>query len=126
MNIFVRHAVRMRAPYALRTLNESVPAKEKKIGIIGMGKVGTVVANNLLRNSYNLQSIIDIDIEKCGAYKCHVAESPREVVEECDIIISALPKPVHIKQAFEGADGILEGMSPGMQNIFKLPYNYNW
>lgn len=66
MNTFTRRVVRMRAPYILRTLlNDSVSAKEKKIGIIGMGKVGTVVANNLLRNSYNLQSIIDIDPEKC-------------------------------------------------------------
>ena len=35
-----------------------------------MGKVGTVVANNLLRNSYNLQSIIDIDLEKCQGEFC--------------------------------------------------------
>ena len=42
-----------------------------------------------------------------------MASSPREVIEECDIIVSALPKPVHIKEAFEGDDGILAGMSPG-------------
>ena len=71
MNNFTRRVVRMRAPYTLRTLlNDSVSAKQKKIGIIGMGKVGTVVANNLLRNSYNLQSIIDIDLEKCQGEFC--------------------------------------------------------
>lgn len=48
-----------------------------------------------------------------SGYKCNVASSPREVVEECDVIVSALPKPVHIKEAFEGDDGILAGMSPG-------------
>ena len=47
-----------------------------------------------------------------------MASSPREVIEECDIIVSALPKPVHIKEAFEGDDGILAGMSPGNQFFF--------
>ena len=125
MNTFAKQVIRMRAPYAIRTLlNESVPAKEKKVGIIGMGKVGTVVAKNLLRQSYKLQSIIDVELDKCEGYECTVAKSPRQVVEECDIIVSALPKPVHIKKAFEGDDGILAGMSPGNKKYHTL-YSQN-
>ncbi|XP_066929206.1 2-hydroxy-3-oxopropionate reductase-like [Clytia hemisphaerica] len=116
MNIFTKSITRKisRPAYAIRTLiNDSVSVKEKKIGIIGMGNVGTAVANNLLRNNYKLTSIIDIEAKKCEGYPCKVGKTAREVVEDCDVIVSALPKPVHIKQAFEGPDGMLAGMSPG-------------
>ena len=43
----------------------STSAKEKKIGVVGMGHVGTAVANNLIRNGYNVANIMDIKPELC-------------------------------------------------------------
>ena len=43
----------------------SSSAKEKKIGIVGMGHVGTAVTNNLVRQGYNVANIMDIKPELC-------------------------------------------------------------
>jgi len=42
-----------------------------------------------------------------------VKTSPREVAECSDVVITGLPKPPHVKQMFEGDDGLLAGMSEG-------------
>ena len=51
--------------------------------------------------------------------------TPREVAEISDVIVtgtyfvfhncfvSGLPKPPHVKQVFDGPDGLLAGMDPG-------------
>lgn len=104
---------RLTASVARYFSQESGHVKEKRIGIIGMGNVGTAVANNLQRHGYNLVSVNDIDVSRCNGYGCTVAKTPREVVEESDVIITALPKPIHIQQVFEGNDGMLAGMCQG-------------
>ena len=43
----------------------SSAAKEKKIGVVGMGHVGTAVTNNLVRQGYNVANIMDIKSELC-------------------------------------------------------------
>ena len=48
---------------ACRYLSSS--AKEKKIGVVGMGHVGTAVTNNLVRHGYNVANIMDIKPELC-------------------------------------------------------------
>ena len=85
MNIFTKSLTRNvnRPAYAIRTLiQDSVSVKEKKIGIIGMGNVGTAVAKNLLKHNYKLTSITDIETKKCEGYPCKVGKTAREVVEE--------------------------------------------
>ena len=37
----------------------------------------------------------------------------REVAELSDVVVSGLPKPPHVKAAFEGPDGILAGVKKG-------------
>ena len=44
-------------------------------------------------------------IEKCS--------TPRKVTESSDIIITALPRPINVKEASEGNDGILKGLASG-------------
>ena len=51
------------ASIAGRYLSSS--AKEKKIGVVGMGHVGTAVTNNLVRQGYNVANIMDIKPELC-------------------------------------------------------------
>merc|ERR1711997_1348431 len=93
----------------------SSSAKEKKIGVVGMGHVGTAVANNLIRNGYNVANIMDIKSELCRGFpeNIQVLKTPREVAEESDVIISGLPKPPHVKEMFSGSDGLLAGMCDG-------------
>ena len=46
------------------------------------------MANNLLKHNYKLTTILDINKDKCSNYPCKVAETPRQVAEECDITVT--------------------------------------
>jgi 3-hydroxyisobutyrate dehydrogenase len=83
--------------------------------MIGMGNVGEAVLKNFLREGINVCAISDIDQSRCAGYpsSIKVAKTNREVAEMSDVIVSSLPKPPHVRQAFEGSDGILAGLSEG-------------
>ena len=85
-------------------------ATSRAIGVVGVGMVGSAVIDILQRQEINVSSIYDIDGSKCERFSdCHIANSSREVVENSDVIITALPKPVDVKIAFEGDNGLLKG-----------------
>jgi len=88
--------------------NRSV--NELRVGIIGMGQVGNAVIKNLQKHKFNVTSILDLDTSKCESFNATLAPNPRALVEDVDIVVTALPKPPHIKSAFEGEDGILQGI----------------
>ena len=86
------------------------------IGFIGLGNVGAKLAGTLLRNQVDL-TIRDLD--KSAAQPlldqgAKWAESPKEMAQTCDIIITCLPSPAISAAVMEADDGILAGMRPGM------------
>jgi len=109
--LFLRHSVSRNSIRAL----SSGPAKEKRVGLVGMGHVGTAVANNLLRKGFLVSAITDIKPELCQGFpdSVRVVDSAKEVAELSDVIVTGLPKPPHVKQMFEGATGLLAGMDEG-------------
>jgi len=86
------------------------------IGFIGLGNVGAKLAGTLLRNKVDL-TIRDLDktaaqpLLDAGA---KWAESPKEMAQNCDIIITCLPSPAISAAVMEADDGILAGMRAGM------------
>ena len=86
-----------------------------RIGFIGLGNVGGKLAGSLLRNNFNL-TVRDLDQElvnefvKKGSQK---ADSPIEVAEQSDVIITCLPHPKISAEVMEGENGILGGLSKG-------------
>jgi len=88
---------------------------ELKVGIVGMGHVGTAVANNLMRKGFEVSAINDIVPDLCKGYpdSVKVVKSPAEVAQLSDVIVTGLPKPPHVKQVFEGPDGLLAGLEKG-------------
>ncbi len=84
-----------------------------KIGFIGLGNVGGKLANSLLRNKFHL-TVRDVDQNltksffKSGA---NVANSPKELAEQVDLIITCLPSPKICAEVMEGENGILNGLS---------------
>ena len=84
-----------------------------KIGFIGLGNVGGKLANNLLKNRYKLV-VRDLDpklskiFSKKGAI---IAESPKELAKECDVIITCLPSPKICKKVMTSKNGVLRGLS---------------
>jgi len=86
-----------------------------KIGFIGLGNVGGKLAGSLLRNGFDL-TVRDLDrkaaqpfLDKGAAW----ADSPKAMVEACDIIITCLPSPAASAAVLEADDGILAGLSSG-------------
>ena len=86
------------------------------IGFIGLGNVGAKLAGTLLRNKVDL-TIRDLD--KSAAQPlldqgAKWADSPKEMAQNCDIIITCLPSPAISAAVMEAEDGILAGMRAGM------------
>ncbi|MEM8688509.1 MAG: NAD(P)-dependent oxidoreductase [Pseudomonadota bacterium] len=86
-----------------------------KVGFIGLGNVGGKLAGSVLRNGFDL-SVRDLD--KVAAQKfldggAHWANSPKEMAEACDLIITCLPSPAASAAVMEAEDGILAGLREG-------------
>lgn len=87
-----------------------------RIGFIGLGNVGAKLAGTLLRNKVDL-TIRDLDkkaAEPLLQKGAKWADSPKEMAENCDIIITCLPSPAISAAVMESDDGILAGMREGM------------
>jgi len=84
-----------------------------KIGFIGLGNVGGKLAESLLRNKFDL-TVRDLDknltnkFENLGA---KVANSPKELAKQVDLIITCLPSPEVCAEVMESEDGIINGLS---------------
>ena len=66
-----------------------------KVGFIGLGNVGGKLAGSLLRNGKDV-TVRDLDdalVEKFVALGAKPASSPKEMIENCDLVITCLPSP---------------------------------
>ena len=86
-----------------------------------MGQLGAAVASNLLRNEvplvlHDLQGDANVP-EPLRAHLAGAtwAGSAAEAASASEVVITALPKPEHVTEAFEREDGqgILAGLQPG-------------
>ncbi|PHP65626.1 3-hydroxyisobutyrate dehydrogenase [Zhengella mangrovi] len=86
-----------------------------RIGFIGLGNVGAKLADNLLRNGHDL-TVRDLDRsagEPFLAQGARWADTPKAMIEACDVVITCLPSPQACAAVMEGEDGILAGIGPG-------------
>ena len=84
-----------------------------KIGFIGLGNVGGKLAGSLLRNNFDL-TVRDLDENLTNAFKnlgAKITNSPKELAEQTDLIITSLPSPEISAEVMESEDGILNGLS---------------
>jgi len=88
---------------------------KKTIGFIGLGIMGKPMAKNLLKVGYYLV-VYDIrkepveDLVKEGALS---SNSPKEVAEHTEIIITMLPDSPEVQEVILGKDGVIQGIKPG-------------
>ena len=86
-----------------------------KVGFIGLGNVGGKLAGSLLRNGFDL-TVRDLDKDAAQKFLdggAQWADSPKEMAETCDLIITCLPSPAASAAVMEAEDGILAGLSEG-------------
>ena len=86
-----------------------------KVGFIGLGNAGGKLAGSLLRNGFDLtvrdlnKEFVDEFVER-GAKS---ANSPKEMAEHCDMVITCLPSPKACSEVMESKDGVIAGLSKG-------------
>jgi len=84
-----------------------------KVGFIGLGNVGGKLANSLLRNKFDL-TVIDLDSSLTKNFVTKGASatnSPKELAQKVDIIITCLPSPSVCSEVMESQDGVINGLS---------------
>ena len=86
-----------------------------KVGFIGLGNAGGKLAGSLLRNGFDI-TVRDLNKEFVDEFVERGAKSgnsPKEMAEYCDVIITCLPSPKACSEVMESKDGILAGLSKG-------------
>ena len=85
------------------------------IGFIGLGTMGGSMALNAIRGGHNLV-VHDIRRESATPHLetgAEWADTPREVAQRSDIVLTSLPGPVEVEAVALGDEGLAEGLSEG-------------
>ena len=90
--------------------------REDKIGLVGTGMLGNAVGLHLLESRvsltvYNRTKEKTSDLQKKGAT---VVDSPKEVAEISDIVITCVKDANAVRQISFGENGIIEGKHDGL------------
>jgi 2-hydroxy-3-oxopropionate reductase len=88
-----------------------------RVGFVGLGIMGKPMARNLISAGYDLV-LYNRTREKAedlaaGSDSAEVAESPREVAERSDVVITMLPGPPEVEEVVAGNEGLLTGAGEG-------------
>jgi 2-hydroxy-3-oxopropionate reductase len=88
---------------------------KKKLGFIGLGIMGKPMAKNLLKAGFNLVVFNRSNgpVEELVKEKALSANSPGEVAEHSEVIITMLPDSPEVEEIILGKDGVIRGTKPG-------------
>lgn len=85
-----------------------------KVGFVGLGIMGTPMAENLIRGGHEvyLYSISPIpqSLVQAGGKTC---ASGKEVAEKAEVVITMVPDTPHVAAALFAPNGVAEGLSAG-------------
>lgn len=86
-----------------------------RIGFVGVGHLGKLLARNLLRAGFEV-TVTDLDKEHAAQLLVDGAtwaDSPRAAATGNQCVITCLPSPAAVTSVLEGCSGVLAGLSPG-------------
>jgi 3-hydroxyisobutyrate dehydrogenase len=87
----------------------------EQVALFGLGNMGAGMAGQLIRAGYPL-TLWNRSVERAKAFEAagaQVAASPREAVENAEIVISMVADDNASRQVWTGDDGALAGVRPG-------------
>uniref|UniRef100_UPI00358E76AE 3-hydroxyisobutyrate dehydrogenase, mitochondrial-like isoform X1 n=1 Tax=Myxine glutinosa TaxID=7769 RepID=UPI00358E76AE len=90
-------------------------ASKTPVGFVGLGNMGKPMAQNLLKNGYPVVAT-DIFPDACKELQdsgAQIMDSPVEVAERTDRIITMLPSSPNVIDVFTGPTGILKKVKKG-------------
>jgi 2-hydroxy-3-oxopropionate reductase len=91
----------------------------QKLGFIGLGLMGQPMARNLLKAGYSL-AVFNRSrgaMEELAAAGTTLADSPAQVAQQADVVLTCLPDSPDVEAVVLGENGILAGSRPGMLYI---------
>ncbi|KAL6502142.1 hypothetical protein OROHE_024735 [Orobanche hederae] len=100
------------APYFSWTrmlCSSSVSSEFERVGFIGLGNMGSRMANSLIKSGYNVV-VHDVDhdvMNKFSEKGILTSNSPLEVAKTSDAVISMLPSSSQVMDVYMGPKGIL-------------------
>ena len=86
-----------------------------RVGFIGLGNLGVHLATSLQRNGFDL-TVNDIRKESAAdliSNGVKWADTPRELAQNVDIVITCLPSPAVVKTVMLAENGVLAGLKKG-------------
>lgn len=86
-----------------------------RVGFIGLGIMGKPMCKNVLKAGYEVIAYdrnIEV-IEELKEVGVKSALNPKEVGENCDVLITMLPNSPHVKAVLFGENGAAEGLKSG-------------
>lgn len=86
-----------------------------KVGFIGLGNVGGKLAGSLVRNGHEV-TVHDLNAELVQQFVARGATAgatPKQMMRDCEAVITCLPSPAASAAVMEGTDGILQAIGPG-------------
>ena len=88
----------------------------RKVGILGLGKMGAPMARHLLANGFNVAGFDPVDAARQNAASLGVSvlESPREVARVSELVLVVVGFDQEVESALHGKDGVMEAARPGL------------
>jgi 2-hydroxy-3-oxopropionate reductase len=83
------------------------------VGFIGLGIMGKPMAENLIEAGYDVVAYNRTREKAEQLDGAAVAETPKEVAERSDVIITMLPDSPQVEEVIAGEDGVLDGIKKG-------------
>ena len=93
---------------------KSFAADQVKLGFIGLGNMGSRIAQRLLDHKYQL-SVYDVDFTKTQPLATQGAEAVRSIAElarNVDVVLSCLTNDEVVHNVYAGPEGVLAGARP--------------
>lgn len=87
-----------------------------QLGFVGLGRMGLPMARNLLRAGFSLtvHNRSRGAVAQLSAEGVRPADSPRQVAESADLVLTCLPAPVASEDVFLGPDGLIAASRAGL------------
>jgi 3-hydroxyisobutyrate dehydrogenase-like beta-hydroxyacid dehydrogenase len=90
-------------------------ADQVRTGFIGLGNMGSRIAQRLLDHGYQL-SVYDTDLAKAEAVAAHggvVAKNITDLARSADVLLSCLPDDETVRSVYTGPAGVFAGARSG-------------
>jgi 3-hydroxyisobutyrate dehydrogenase len=90
-------------------------ATMQRVGFLGLGSMGGAMARRLATTGYVVTGY-DIDASRVGALATDgvtAASAPAEVAATADVVLSSLPHPAAVRDAYLGKAGVLDTVRAG-------------